>query len=181
MTRPVIYVYCQGEEQKGQFTKMAKRNGFENVSEYARTSMIMYDRLKNILESVLQFDNKLDSIVNRFDVFESNIDESNTKLVKSLSDMNSELKQITSNEKKQEMLSEIFKILSEIYPKRCTFEELGDHLGVRENEFKRTIFWELVNENPIFDEYIERDGNHLKARLNPKTGKYGIGEIVEDM
>ncbi|ABO34555.1 hypothetical protein MmarC5_0239 [Methanococcus maripaludis C5] len=181
MSRPVIYVYCRGDEQKEEFTKMAKRNGFENTSEYARTSMIMYDKLKDILETLMGFDNKLNSIVDKFDSIESNIDESNNKLVKSLSDMNSELKVLSTNEKRQDMLSQIFNIMSRIYPQRCTFEELGEYLGVRENEFKRNIFWELVNSNPIFDEYVERDGNTLRARLNPKTGKFGIGEIVEDL
>jgi len=155
--------YRVGEDQEEEIKRMAKECGFQNVSEFARVSMKFYYTMKDVVRSVIDFDSKLNVILEHTNNL-SNTIESQNKLVVQTAE---KVDKMYKDEELDRILKEIIRILQANYPKGYNIYELISLIGADQDSHKNDLFWHVVNNVDFFKCYVSVDNDFVTLREVP--------------
>uniref|UniRef100_A9A7S7 Uncharacterized protein n=1 Tax=Methanococcus maripaludis (strain C6 / ATCC BAA-1332) TaxID=444158 RepID=A9A7S7_METM6 len=174
---PRTEVYFQDEEKLKLYKKESRELGFNSFSDFIRFSITF--TLKNYeIEKTPDVTDKLDHIISILNTLEIKNTTTQDKLLKSVHHISKELRENSTGKEKRELIDKAFEIIGNVYPQNLTFAELVDRLGINDNPRLVNMFREVVIQDPLFNDYIERRGDKFIAFENP-SGRFASVEFQE--
>lgn len=158
------------EDQEEEIKRMARECGFQNVSEFARVSMKFYYTMKDVLRSVIDFDSKLDILLESTESINNSFEDHRKIVVETAEKVNKLYRQ----EELENILKEIMNVLQANYPKGYQIHELIDLIGADIDPKKNDLFWYVVNENRFFKCYVSVDNEFISLREKPLWSGYEL-------
>ncbi|MBA2862056.1 hypothetical protein [Methanococcus maripaludis] len=174
---PRTEVYFHDEEKLKLYKKESKELGFNSFSDFIRFSIVFtlknYEKEKNP-----NITDKLDHILNILNTLELKNNATQDKLLKSVHHISRELRENSTGKEKRELIDKAFEIIGNVYPQTLTFAELVEKMGITDNPRLVNMFREVVIQDPLFNDYIERRGDKFIAFENP-SGRFASVEFQE--
>ncbi|BAP62111.1 hypothetical protein [Methanococcus maripaludis] len=157
-------------EQENEIRQMAKECGFRNVAEYARVSMKFFYTMKDVMRSVVDFDSKLDVVLENTKSINSSFEDHRKIVVETAEKVN----RLYQQEELESILKEIIRILQANYPKGYNVHELVELIGADTDNKKNDLFWYVLNENKFFKCYVSVDNEFVSLRERPLWSGYEL-------
>ena len=156
------------QEHEDEIKRMAKECGFQNVSEFARVSMKFYYTMKDVMRSVVDFDSKLDVVLENTRSINTSF-EDHRKIVAETAE---KVNKMYEESEVWQILREIISILQANHPKGYNIHELIELLGADTDTKKNDLFWYVVTEVKFFKCYVNVESDFVTLRETPLWSGY---------